>query len=412
MSSFCDDYDIDYSYGNNLGEVAELVSKFVRDSSAFSDDYVESGDYGNTSGSTKNYAVESDSSIDGYGTGAEIISPVFSTPRRMLAEMKKFFEFLQSEGASTNNSTGLHVTMSYNPQDGETVSHEDGKIKANRVKMAVLLGDQYLLNEFLRGSNTYTKSQYKELQNAIGELKQESGTEGIKKAEAFLDKAISDDKFRAIHFKSQKDSKTNTNLIEFRIGGGEDYETDFDKVFKAVVRYATTMIAGHTDQYEGDYVKALSKLLRKANDVAQGDVDEVDELKGRFEDVASDPVLDTSKAIISSKKYLEFTKLMLNGMETLKQARLKSKPEADIKWKKQWMEYLENTSDNLEDFDSSLKRALDSIKYSKKGGLKEVSFDSDTEADVIDKVNRARSGRSIKHTLDHLLINLPKKLVK
>ena len=84
------------------------------------------------------------------------------------------------------------------------------------------------------------------------------------------------------------------------------------------------MIAGHTDQYEGDYVKALSKLLRKANDVAQGDVDEVDELKGRFEDVASDPVLDTSKAIISSKKYLEFTKLMLNGMETLKQARLKS----------------------------------------------------------------------------------------
>ena len=396
MSSFCDDYGIDYSYGNNLGEVAELVSKFVRDSSAFSDDYVESGDYGNTSGSTTQYAVESDSSIDGYGTGAEIISPVFSTPRRMLAEMKKFFEFLQSEGASTNNSTGLHVTMSYNPQDGETVSHEGGKIKANRVKMAVLLGDQYLLNEFLRGSNTYTKSQYKELQNAIGELKQESGTEGIKKAEAFLDKAISDDKFRAIHFKGQRDSKTNTNLIEFRIGGGEDYETDFDKVFKAVVRYATTMVAGHTDQYEGDYVKALSKLLRKANDVAQGDVDEVDELKGRFEDVASDPVLDTSKAIISSKKYLEFTKLMLNGMETLKQARLKSEPEADIKWKKQWMEYLENTSDNLEDFDSSLKRALDSIKISKKGKVKEVSFDSDTEADVIGKVNRVRSGGSIK----------------
>ena len=76
------------------------------------------------------------------------------------------------------------------------------------------------------------------------------------------------------------------------------------------------------------------------------------------------------------------------------------------------MEYLENTSDNLEDFDSSLKRALDSIKYSKKGGLKEVSFDSDTEADVIDKVNRARSGRSIKAYSDHSLINPSKKLVK
>ena len=380
MSSFCDDMGIDYSYGNNLGEVAELVSKFVRDSSAFSDDYVESGDYGNTSGSTINYAVESDSSINGYGTGAEIISPVFSTPRRMLAEMKKFFEFLQSEGASTNNSTGLHVTMSYNPQDGETVSHEGGKIKANKVKMAVLLGDQYLLNEFLRGSNTYTKSQYKELQNAIGDLKQESGTEGIKKAEAFLDKAISDDKFRAIHFKNQTDSKTNTNLIEFRIGGGEDYETDFDKVFKAVVRYATTMVAGHTDQYEGDYVKALSKLLRKANDVAQGDIEEVDELKGRFEDVASDPILDTTKAMISSKQYLDFSRKMLHSMEKLKQARQSSDPKADVKWKKQWMEYVDNTSANLEDFDSSLKRALDSIKYSKKGKVKEVKQERSIKA--------------------------------
>ena len=388
MSSFCDDMGIDYSYGNNLGEVAELVSKFVRENSAFSDDHVESGDYGNTSGSTIQYAVESDSSIDGYGTGAEIISPVFSTPRRMLAEMKKFFEFLQSEGASTNNSTGLHVTMSYDAQ-GEEANEWLGKNGVNRVKMAVLLGDQYLLNEFLRGSNTYTKSQYKELQNAIGDLKQESGTEGIKKAEAFLDKAISDDKFRAIHFKGQMDRKTMTDLIEFRIGGGEDYETDFDKVFKAVVRYATTMIAGHTDQYEGDYVKALSKLLRKANDVAQGDVEEVDELKGRFEDVASDPILDITKAMISSKKYLDFSRKMLHSMEKLKQARQSLEPKADIKWKKQWMEFIENTNASLDDYDSSLKRALNSIKYSKRGKVKE-------EDDIIDKVNRARSGRSIK----------------
>ena len=398
MSSFCDDYGIDYSTGNNLGEVAELVSAFVRNNSAFSDDYVEHGDYGNTSGSTKNYAVESDSSIDGYGTGAEIISPVFSTPRRMLAEMKKFFEFLQSEGALTNSSTGLHVTMSYNPQDGETVNYKPGssKVIANKVKMAVLLGDQYLLGTFFRGSNTYTKSQYRELEDAVKTLQQEGGTEGIKKAEAFLEKAISQDKFRSIHFKNQTDSKTNTNLIEFRIGGGEDYEQDFDRVFKAVVRYATTMVAGHTDQYQGDYVKALSRLLRKASDISQGDVEEVENLKGQYSDVSADPLLDTSKAMISSRKYLEFTKLMLGAMEGLQRATDSLDPKADIKWKKQWMEYLENTSDNLEDFDSSLKRKLDSIKISKKGKVKEVSFDSDTEADVIGKVNRARSGRSIK----------------
>jgi len=373
MSSFCDDYGIDYSYGNNLGQVAELVSKFVRDSSAFSDDYVEHGDYGNTSGSTKNYAVESDSSIDGYGTGAEIISPVFSTPRRMLAEMKKFFEFLQSEGALTNSSTGLHITMSYNPQDGETVNHKPGtsEVIANKVKMAVLLGDQYLLSEFFRSSNTYTKSQYRELEDAVRNLQQESGTEGIKKAEAFLEKAISPDKFRAIHFKSQKDSQTNTNLIEFRIGGGEDYEQEFDKVFKATVRYATTMIAGHTDQYQGDYVKALSKLLRKASDLSKADAEEVENMKDQYADVSADPLLDTSKAIVSSKKYLEFTQKMLSGMEDIKKATEYLDPKADVKWKKQWMEFIENTNESLDDFDSSLKRKLDKIKYSKRGGVKE-----------------------------------------
>ena len=126
MSSFCDDYGIDYSVGNNLGEVADIVSNWMENNSAVTDTSVDYGDYGNTDGSTTNYAVESDSSIDGYGTGAEIISPVFSTPRRMLAEMKKFFTMLEDKGALTNNSTGLHVTMSYNPQEGEIVNHDPG----------------------------------------------------------------------------------------------------------------------------------------------------------------------------------------------------------------------------------------------------------------------------------------------
>ena len=34
----------------------------------------------------------------------------------------------------------------------------------------------------------------------------------------------------------------------------------------------------------------------------------------------ADPLLDTSKAMISSRKYLEFTKLMLGAMEGLQRA--------------------------------------------------------------------------------------------
>ena len=93
----------------------------------------------------------------------------------MLAEMEKFFTWFKSEGVVTNSSTGLHITMSYNPQDGETVNHEEGSslVTANKVKMAVLLGDQYLLSQWGRDRNTYTKSQLKDLKSAIQNLKRE-----------------------------------------------------------------------------------------------------------------------------------------------------------------------------------------------------------------------------------------------
>ena len=41
-----------------------------------------------------------------------------------------------------------------------------------------------------------------------------------------------------------------------------------------------------------------------------------------------------SKSNNKFQKYLEFTKLMLNGMETLKQARLKAEPKADVQMEK------------------------------------------------------------------------------
>ena len=53
---------------------------------------------------------------------------------------------------------------------------DDGRqsvAKANRVKMAVLLGDKYLLSEFNRDRNTYTKSQMEELEFAVKKLQKE-----------------------------------------------------------------------------------------------------------------------------------------------------------------------------------------------------------------------------------------------
>ena len=388
MSSFCDDYGIDYTTSGSMSEVADIMEGWISDESAFHDHMPEYGDYGNTSGNTTEYAVESDSSIDGYGLGAEIISPVFSKPENMLKEMKKFFKFLERNSVDTNSSTGLHITMTYNP-DPDAPTGDDGRqsvAKANRVKMAVLLGDKYLLSEFNRDRNTYTKSQMEELEFAVKKLQKEPGQkDSIKVAEEFLEKYISDDKFRAIHFKSQRDSKNNAKLIEFRIAGGEDYHLDFQKVFKSVVRYATTMIAGHTDEYDKEYARALYRLLNKATKLQSRDVEEVENLKTRFDDISGHPIVDTSKAIISSDRYLDFTSMLLTSMDTLKDAVDMETPERNEKWRKSWLEYIKNTNDSLDNYDSSLRRSLNDVKSK----LKE-------EEDIIDKVNRVRSGGSIK----------------
>ena len=53
-----DDYGIDYSTSGSMSEVAEIMEGWISENSAFHDHACEYGDYGNTSGNTREYAVE------------------------------------------------------------------------------------------------------------------------------------------------------------------------------------------------------------------------------------------------------------------------------------------------------------------------------------------------------------------
>ena len=148
MSAFLDDYGYEYSSesGSVEGVASELYSGWIEDNSKF-DDYPEYGEYGST-GVTDRWSVETDSSIDpDEGAGAELISPVFSNAREMLKEMKSLFEWSKGE-FGTNSTTGLHITMSW----------QGAKTEPNKLKMAMLIGDEYLLDLFGRLRNSYTRS--------------------------------------------------------------------------------------------------------------------------------------------------------------------------------------------------------------------------------------------------------------
>ena len=308
-SSMLDDYGVDYSSigSGDLSGVADDLRVWVMDKSKFRGD-VEYGEYGSTH--TDGWAVEDDSSIEGDGVGAEIISPVYESPREMLKEMKSLFEFLEKRDVDTNQTTGLHVTMSWSGDEDNT--------NRRSVKMAALLGDKYLMSTFGRENNSYTKAQSDGLKRQAKQVQQNpDDKDALFNLEQQFLKGISGDKFNSIHFKTIKDNQTNSELTEFRIGGNHDYHhaENFSKIIKAVVRYSTIMKAGYTDDYNTDYAKALFRLIANAGKI---DAKTLNRAKDRYDvDNFQSPLVDLVKSLLSADSYLDGVGDIINAIRSI-----------------------------------------------------------------------------------------------
>ena len=289
--------DLDIYITNESGGGQEEVAQYLDDwanQNSFRKT-VEAGEYHSGTAVDNDYwRVEDDSSIDGYGLGSEIISPVYDTPQDMLTEMKSLFNwFSEEQSVETNTSTGLHITMSM---------AESGSGETNKLKMALLLGDQYLLKQFNRSGNSYTASQQGRIKKYVEDLsknqKSEKSLEGL---EEILSSGISSGKFSSINFKEQNNSEGN-KLIEFRVAGGSDYTSDVDLIVKTVIRYAAVMQAGHNKEaYRADYIKALFRMLNSVNEIDP----DTEKNASSFIDpsVADVKVIDAFKDIASKKSY-------------------------------------------------------------------------------------------------------------
>ena len=279
--------------GGGQEEVAQYLGQWAENNSFRSE--VEAGEYHSGTAVDNDYwRVEDDSSIDGSGLGSELISPVYDTPQDMLKEIKSLFDWMSEEQAvETNSSTGLHITMSM---------AESGTGETNKLKMALLLGDKYLLKQFNRSGNSYTASQQERIKKYVEDLtKDQKAEKSLAGLEEILSSGISAGKFSSINFKEQNNSEGN-KLIEFRVAGGSDYTTDVDLIVKTVIRYAAVMQAGHDkDAYRADYIKALFRML---NSVDQIDPDTEKNASSYIDpSVADIKVIDAFKDIASKRSY-------------------------------------------------------------------------------------------------------------
>lgn len=205
------------------------------------------------------YVVEPDSSIsaDEGGSGLEFVSPPLPIDE-MLSDLQKTIKWAKSNGYYTNSSTGLHMNVSI---PGKNVAFMDF------VKLALLLGDNYVLEQFGREANSYAKSALDKVKDQVKyypESAQKLMDEMRKGLGAIASKAIaSSDGFGKYTSINPKEG-----YVEFRSPGGDWLNEDIGKLTNTLLRFVVALDASlDPEKYRKEYLKKLYQLLQpKSNE--------------------------------------------------------------------------------------------------------------------------------------------------
>jgi hypothetical protein len=203
------------------------------------------------------YVVEPDGSLDPDSDddqGLEFVSPPLPIDE-MLSDLNKVRAWANRTGCYTNDSTGLHINVSVPGFSQE---------KLDFVKLAVLLGDERVLENFGRAGNTYAKSAMKIVKDNI---RSNPGPAAalLTKMKANMDSLAT----KAIHSgTTAKYTSINTKdgYVEFRSPGGDWLGDNFDLIEPTLLRFVVALDAAiDPEKYRQEYQKKLYKLLTADN---------------------------------------------------------------------------------------------------------------------------------------------------
>lgn len=231
-----DDYEHDYDYSGASKVLTPAVAQYFNTKVNVFSSYHEKKK------NLTDWYIEPDGSLNPNESddgAAEIVSPPLSASQAMTA-LKNFYAMAQQLNLYTNSSTGLHINVSI-PQD------------IDLLKLAVFLGDQYVLQQFGRSDSGYAVSAEKSIrQQAQGQVKK-SGKIDISKLTKIAKDAT------GFHTASISDSG---KYISFRHAGG-DYLADYTKIANTVGRFIRAMIiASDPNAYAQEYQSKLAKLVK------------------------------------------------------------------------------------------------------------------------------------------------------
>ena len=260
MSDIARNYDINWPHytssssgeGASVQETAESFSAAVGRPARASDSYHEYGQERPAPG--KNfYVVEPDGSLDPDDpddAGLEFVSPPLPIDE-IMSDLNKVKKWADQNGCYTNKSTGLHINISVPNYDLNRLDF---------VKLALLMGDEYVLEQFGRVSNTYARSAMKKVRDHVQNRPYE--------AKYLLDKMkghMGELASKAIH-SGITDKYTSINTknghVEFRSPGGDWLGDNFALIENTLLRFTVALSAAMDPRaYREEYLKKLYKIL-------------------------------------------------------------------------------------------------------------------------------------------------------
>jgi len=198
------------------------------------------------------WIFEPDGSLDGDEPGnmpVEIVSPPMPLAKT-LEILPKFFEWAEDNGAYANDSTGFHMSVSMPDHENNVLDY---------TKLALFLGDEYVLQQFGREANTYAKSALQKIREKKGRANSEEILSTMRRhLGQFASRALA----QPSGFGKYTSINPKTNYIEFRSAGGSNYFEDMDRIQNTLMRYARAMnIAFDPAADKPEYAKKLYKLL-------------------------------------------------------------------------------------------------------------------------------------------------------
>jgi len=243
------------SVGGGEGSVEETAKEFE---DMIGKPVKWSTSYHGASRDATSYVVEPDGSLEGNDsddTGLEFVSPPMPV-NDMLADLDKTVKWAGRAGCYTNDSTGLHINVSVpGTENSENIDY---------VKLALLLGDNYILEQFGRAGNTYCKSGMAIIKERVIQ-RPEDAQALLEKMRNGLDAMAS----KLIHSgNTQKFTSINMKggYVEFRSPGGDwlgEYVTGEGKIENALLRFVVALDAAvKPDLYKQEYLKKLYAMLQ------------------------------------------------------------------------------------------------------------------------------------------------------